>query len=358
MKTVIGGYSALDIPRLDFTSLEEASQFMKSYGYDPEIPEEMEAAWEIYETSIDIMKKHILSEEDKIPKVLRSRESLKDIRHLMVYASTRDHADNTMQMWSCAILRVMHCVAHVENDLFFHHTHEIQEQILLPIQEHIFQSPEGEIILGSKENTDQVTLVKFESKAFKEKHSMVVKTLSKPETVAIDIFDKVGVRFITSSIIDSFRVVRYLRRENIVSFPNIVPHQSKNTLYPMNFFFEVLDEFEKKNVPVEAEAFEQRLKEFIESADQKAEFREKYNPFSGANYKMIKFVGRHLVKVRGPWGATKFFYPYELQVVDEETYLSNMSGTSAHEEYKRRQKRAAKERMLGEIFFVPVSGES
>src|SRR5271165_7699017 len=137
MKTVIGGFSTIDVPALDFHSLEEAGQFVKVYGYDLDQHDEVEAVWKVFADAIEIMQKYILEKDEKIPDVLSSREKLQDIRRLLLYASTRDHASNTMQLWSCAILRVMHCVAHVENDLFFNYTSEIQDQIFKPIQSHV-----------------------------------------------------------------------------------------------------------------------------------------------------------------------------------------------------------------------------
>src|SRR5690242_1460906 len=121
MKTVIGGFSTIDVPRLDFHSLEEVGDFIKTYGYDITAAEELEEVWSIFDESIEILQKYILESDEKIPDVLATREKVQDIRRLFLYASTHDHANNVMQRWSCAILRVMHCVAHVLNDLFFNY---------------------------------------------------------------------------------------------------------------------------------------------------------------------------------------------------------------------------------------------
>jgi uncharacterized protein (TIGR04562 family) len=150
MKTVIGGFSTIDVPNLDFHSLEEAGEFLKVYGYDLEIPEEVEAIWGVYDQALDIMQKYILEPGEKIPDVLSTREKVEDIRRLLLYASTRDHAKNPIQLWSCALLRIMHCVAHVENDLFFNYTTEIQDQIFRPFQAMLDHEAHGELYLGNK----------------------------------------------------------------------------------------------------------------------------------------------------------------------------------------------------------------
>jgi uncharacterized protein (TIGR04562 family) len=356
MKTVIGGFSTIDVPALDFDSLEEAGQFLKVYGYDLDQAEEVEAAWRVFASAVDIMQRYILEKDEKIPDVLNSREKLQDIRRLLLYASTRDHASNTVQLWSCAILRVMHCVAHVENDLFFNYTSEIQDQIFKPIQSHIATSDKQELFLGESGSGDRVSLEKFEMKAFKEKHSMVIKTLSKPETVAIDIFDKMGVRFVTKSVFDAFRVIRYLRVKNLICFANVMPNQSKNTLFPTNLFLETIDSFLEQKKPFEPDEIEDKLKSLMQSDAHRAQYKEKFNPFSDTDHKVIKFICRHLMKIKTPNGLIRFFYPYEIQIMDYQTYVSNLAGTASHGEYKRRQRKAAHDRVLGEIYFSPRAG--
>jgi uncharacterized protein (TIGR04562 family) len=356
MKTIVGGYSTLDVPRLDFDSLEEAGDFLKIYGYDLGRPDEVEAVWGIFEQALEMMQKYLLEENEKLPDVLLTRNKVEDIRRLLLYASTKDHAQNSIQSWSCAILRVMHCIAHVENDLFFNYTSEIQTQIFEPIQSRLESPADGGLFLGKNEDIDQVPLLKFETKAFKEKHSMVIKTLSKPETVAIDIFDKMGVRFVTGNIFDAFRVIRYLKAKNVICFANVMPHQSKNTLYPSNLFLETVEELANSKKNYTSDEVEKKLKEVMESSGDRAQYREKFNPFSDNTYKVVKFICRHLVKIKTENGLIRFFYPYEIQIMDYQTYISNLAGTASHGEYKRRQRKAARDRMMGEIYFSPEGG--
>ena len=42
-----------------------------------------------------------------------------------------------------------------------------------------------------------------------------------------------------------------------------------------------------------------------------------------------------------------FFYPFEIQILDYNSYVNNLSGPTAHSEYKNRQKIKARERILG-----------
>ncbi|MGF2075535.1 hypothetical protein, partial [Enterococcus casseliflavus] len=62
---------------------------------------------------------------------------MKDITNLLLWASMRDSASESLQKWSCAVLRVMHVVAHLHNDLFSYFSAEIQDEIFKPYRQFI-----------------------------------------------------------------------------------------------------------------------------------------------------------------------------------------------------------------------------
>jgi uncharacterized protein (TIGR04562 family) len=47
--------------------------------------------------------------------------------------------------------------------------------------------------------------------------------------------------------------------------------------------------------------------------------------------------------------VTRFFYPYEVQVMDELSYIENEKGRSAHAQYKQAQQQAAMKRVMGAL---------
>jgi uncharacterized protein (TIGR04562 family) len=65
--------------------------------------------------------------------------------------------------------------------------------------------------------------------------------LAKPEEVAFGLLDKIGVRFVTQRLIDVFRVMQFLVRNHVVSYPHVVPSQSNNTIFPVDLFLEVME---------------------------------------------------------------------------------------------------------------------
>jgi len=69
--------------------------------------------------------------------------------------------------------------------------------------------------------------------------------------------------------------------------------------------------------------------------------------WSGFNYRVIKFIARRRIKLAMGDSVFQFFYPFEVQIMDNDTYVSLQSGPSEHKLYKDRQAKAARERILG-----------
>lgn len=349
IETVIGGRSAIDLPRLEIPDLEEAYRFADSYGYDLNDSEDLEEVWSLHRRAIALIREELLNETEKIPPELSDPTLLQDIGYLLVYASSNDPSNSVTQAWSCAILRVMHTFAHIENDIFSNYGDQIQEQMLKPFREHMISDPVVGTTLGLSTDIDQIPLHKFEVKPFKARTSSVIKLLSKPQAVAFNLLDKIGVRFVTKTVFDAFRVVRLLHRENIVSFPNVMPDQSRNTLYPTKLMLEVLSEVPKDT---ELSKLEDLMNKRLETSPHKAEFLEKHNAFSSSDYKELKFIARKLIEVDAGGKHFHFFFPLEVQVTDYDSYVKTLSGPGSHEEYKKRQREAARKRVLRDAVSV------
>src|SRR5919108_575751 len=66
--------------------------------------------------------------------------------------------------------------------------------------------------LGDREDDPtRVDLVLFDTKPKKSRNSTLLKLLHKPENVAEDIFDRVGIRFIVQTPLSALQVVKYLK---------------------------------------------------------------------------------------------------------------------------------------------------
>jgi uncharacterized protein (TIGR04562 family) len=351
---VVGGVSALDIPRLNITSEEEARQFILAYGYDLEDELHREQLWTSHRRAVALIKDQLLEEGESVPEALYDPGQLTDLTQLLMIASRRDAESKELQRWACAILRVMHVYVHLRSDLFSAFSEEIQNQILKPFQDVISDDPmAGSVWMGKSSDFEGIKLHKFEIKPFKTASSSVIKLLARPEKVALTLLDKLGVRFVTRTVHDAFRVVQFLVQRHIVSYPHIIPDQSNNTLFPLNVFLEVMQELDARpdGKTLEPAAVEEILTKRLEEAQGREEYLEKPNEFSGKEYRFIKFINRKLITVNVGEGEKRqrfrFFYPYEIQVMDYNTYVSNLSGPMAHDEYKSRQRKRARDRALG-----------
>lgn len=352
LSVIAGGASALDNRTLNIHGLDEAEAFIKCYGYQINRPEDLERLWYFHRRALVLMSEKLRISLEDMPAVLKSKNSLEDIRKLLIFASQDE--DKNLKKWSCAILRCMHVFVHAETDLFGSFSEEIQKQILTPFENSIKQIDRLFLRSFYKEGHPDVELLDFQTKPYKTSSSTVIKLLAKPDALAVKIFDKIGVRFVTKSVFDSFQVIRFLIDENLVSFPQIIPDQSSNNMYPVKEFLEVVQKLQHKHKHEHKMSSEKmdRLLEQKLKANQNAFlglFR-KDNPYSSEDFKYIKFISRQLIKIESGPGSKpfSFFYPFEVQIMNQTAYKQIQSGESEHSAYKNRQIQAAVKRLFPE----------
>jgi uncharacterized protein (TIGR04562 family) len=366
LNSVAGGLSAIDIPKLNIKTLAEASSFVSSYGFNLDDPQDLERLWYYHRRALVLMVERLGFLETEIPEILRDRKALVDLRNMLLWASysfastSSMTASNTslnhksLQRWSCAILRGMHVFVHSENDLFSSFSEEIQSQILTPFQTAI--AHEGErILLKSPRGLTHVELGGFEIKPFKTSSSTVIKLLAKPDALAMKVYDKLGVRFVTKTLFDSFQVIRFLVEENLMSFAHIMPEQSSNNMYPVGLFVQVCEKLRTQKPPPSMSEVNRIFEDSLQKEGSGALFIRKLNEQSGVDFKFIKFITRKLIRVRAktdPSGGSEFFsffYPFEVQIMDASAYERISSGPSEHRAYKERQRILARKRLFPDM---------
>ncbi len=355
LESVVGGVSTIDTKFLSVANEEDARLFLQAYGYDVTIPDQLEHVWTTHRRAINLMQDSLLDPGEVIPPELADAGRLEKPENLLIAAS-RYRENPELQRWACAILRVMHVDVHLRNDLFGAFRDEIQSQILKPLQDAIVEDDiSGAFVLGPNMPGGGVKLHKFEIKPFKTTASSVIKLLARPERVALTLLDKLGCRFVTRSVFDSFLTVKFLVEQHLMNYAHIIPDQSNNTLYPINLFLEVMNELEEQSqlgVEPTGEQIRETLARRLTDSSSRAKYLEKENQFSGPEYRFLKFINRKLITVPIGDGDLKrqfrFFYPFEVQIMDQETYNRNLAGPMAHDEYKSRQRSKARERVFGE----------
>ncbi len=349
-QSLIGGRAVVETPRLSLKSKEEAHAYLKAYGYDMDVESDKEKLSMIHARAVIYIRTQLLTEGENLPEEISDPKALADIADLLLLASIRDSSTQSLHKWACALLRVMHVISQLHNDLFNYFSLEIQEEIFRSYRQFVHKDSVGGIRLVGGAESDTIALQKFDIKPFKDSDSAITKLLAKPDEVAFGLLDKIGVRFVTANLFDAFRVMRFLVGNHVVSPANVIPNQSNNTLYPVNLFLDVMEGLPKL-ADMEIGELDELLRERLAKNNANAKFLEKHNMFTSRDYRFIKFITRQLVRVTHPetQKSFSFFYPYEVQILDYEHYLLSLTGPASHDEYKARQRKRARDRVFAEI---------
>lgn len=394
LDVIISGKSLIDLNRgltgVPLRNREEAERFITSYGFSLEDPIEKAEIFGHFHEALAFVRKYFLKPENpeglelEIPRKILE---LTDIRDLLLMASVRfpgqmqDREGVGLQRWACSLLKVMHTLAHLDKDLRNAYFSQIQNQILDRFYKLAHRDEDGRLYLGENHHDPlKVDLVAFETKPKKSRESMVLKLLHKADSVSEDIFDQVGVRFVTYTRLDALRVVKYLKDQAILMPANIKPSRSRNTLIAIEPLRGVLGDLLSQ-----AEAgvlSENELQLELEALLQGEFDKDQQNPHSSDEYRAMQFTVRQLIKLRNPvfdevralreWNTKeelplevkktidridfkyikrelRFFYPFEVQIMDEKSAEENERGRSAHHEYKKAQLLTAMKRVMGPL---------
>jgi uncharacterized protein (TIGR04562 family) len=355
---IIGGKSSIDLSKLNINSLAAADNFLNVYGYDLNKEYISQELRNILNEAISFIEDVLIPDPFtkevnlEIPKEIREE---KDVRNLLMIAS--DHL-NKMQLWACAILRVMHTISHINNDISLKFFPEIQRQILDKIWSAININSKGEKYFGDEETG--IKIHDIDIKAKKERNSTILKLLHKIENVAADVFDQIGVRIITNDKVDALLVIRYLRSSGILDFCNIKPNRSINRLIDIKIFKKILNHQKErlKSGEIGQDEFERIIRQESEREANIPYDVDSINPYTSKEYRSIQFTCRQMIRMKYPLNAPEtdnrqdnftFFFPYEMQVVDIKTHMENRFGKASHEKYKEKQLISARRRVLGKL---------
>lgn len=342
LRAVVGGLSAIDVPHLHLADVEAAERFLECYGFDWSRSSHREELEALRASAVEFIEEELLESGEHVLPAVRDEE---DVRALLVWASSA--TGTKRQLWSCAVLRVAHTLAHSRSYFNEKYGDEIRRQILARFEPHLSMNEEG-LLLG-----DSIHLADFEVKATKPVTSVAMKLLHKVENVAEDIFDRVGVRFVTHERFDTLLVVKYLREHNVFMFANVKPSRARNTLIDLDWletFMSALDRAVDAGEIGEGDRIDY-LREAVRNQEYPEPPQPGYNPYSAASYHALQFTCRQMIRVPDDTGRgeIRFFFPFEVQVLDEESYHLSRSGFAAHDLYKARQRDAVRRRVLGSL---------
>lgn len=372
LRGALEGVSSLDFRNLGIRTKSQARNFLLSYGYDPDDLQMKEELWRIYFEALAYIRTELLQDDEKVPESFFVRGAINEIQKLLMDTSS----DDERSKWACAILRVMHIISHVDNDIRMGQFSAARDQIFSRFDRFVKRIPGRKFLFSDGEKS--VHLLRYYKKSRKERASLLTKMLAKSTATPERIYDNIGFRFVTETRFDCYRLLNMMLEAGAVTAPNILPLRSINTLIP----YEVLHrevEFLRTQLlagEISLKDVNERIKQLEdESLVPRAQHR---NPFSSPWYRSIQFTSRQLIHAPNPAHATieeikarlrefpdaehilrevpvmvqeriSFFYPFEVQIIDKESYIETLVGRSRHREYKSKQRLIARNRVLRDL---------
>ncbi|GHG05868.1 TIGR04552 family protein [Thalassotalea marina] len=326
IRTALEGRSFIDAKRIHIHSEQEANAFLACYGFDLNDPADIAEIEQLRQEAIELIEQELLNDGEVIPQILKEHH---DVIYYILCAS--GHGERRLSPWCGAILRVLHTLAHSHSYLNDLYHDDIRQQIFGRFKEHIHHTS-NECFLGD------INLVEVEFRTVKSRRSVAMKLLHKAENVAADIFDWIGIRLVTHTRSDVIDVLSYLRQMHILTFANLKPSRSRNTLIDLKW----VDECFQQGMSVE------QIKEMMQhSAYPTKEQNQTVNQFSEISYHSVQITCRQRIKILQPNGKYLcFFFPFEIQLLDRTSYMASRDGLASHAEYKKRQRNAVRKRVL------------
>ena len=376
LRSFLDGVSPIDLDRLALQSRDEAYQFLVQYGYDLAIASEHHDAWTVFREGIEYLKKVLCpapTQDDQAVSMPEEIQQIGDLTEILLLASK----EGPLQPWACALLRVMHTISHANHAVRSPFYQEIQRQILERYRQHVHQDAHGKLHLGK--GLLAVPLEDIQLRQEKNRDSLILKLLHKPDNVAQAVFDRIGVKLVTPTKVDALLVLKYIRRNHLAIFANIMPGRSRNTLIDLERFRDV---YESISDPKSQSNFKNNWVAFQHPPATGKEESTHQNPHSAATFRSIQFTCRQLIRVPNPQFTAlqelraalseripsdelaallsklsadnpepvlRFFFPYEVQIFDHENHLRTLEGEGSHANYRLRQLRTARRRVLGNL---------
>ncbi|MBT3234923.1 MAG: TIGR04552 family protein [Bdellovibrionales bacterium] len=381
---IFGGESILDTSSFirPLGNRHDVADFLAAYGLDPENPVDGAELFGHFQEAMKFIPRYFLTEgnPDGLDLKIPSRfYHITDISELFLI----DREDRENYLWAEVILKVIHTVLHADKDLRSNYFLAIQTQIFDRFYKFIYRDDKDCLFLGDKRNPDSsVKLSDFITKARKGRDSVIIKLLHKADNVAEELFDRIGIRIVTESRFDVLRVANFLADKNIVIPHNIKPSRSVNTLINAEDYYsryqQIIEQASQEGIS-EAEflkRLEQQSRECVVQGDNEK------NTHSSISYRSVHFTCRQLITYSNSFlkdfnqlrrqakeiissgenskladmllavdtslitRDIRFFYPYEVQIVDAESHQENSRGEASHQEYKKGQLHSAMLRLF------------
>jgi uncharacterized protein (TIGR04552 family) len=325
VRLMLRGSSVIDWYKLDFRDEADVHRFLRVNEFDPESDDDMTRLEELRLEAVEYLTRNFAFD---IPDGVAERVPAHD---LFLMASRT----GKQQLWACIILKVMHIVHHLAG-------RELSTRLPISVDQ-VYRSIELKVMRVVVElRAAGYPIAEFQWSR-KSQDSLITKLLAKRSTLAASIYDKLRFRMIVRSEEDLVPMLVALHRR-LIPFNYVVPGASINHLLHFKRVIETSDVLT---------ALEPKLQEdsIIDRQQEKAA-QAPINEFSGRKYKIVNFVADLPARVdsyiddsRRGFGNVVFVLT-EFQLVDRKTAEENERGENSHENYKARQHRSVRQRLV------------
>ncbi|MBB5205038.1 uncharacterized protein (TIGR04562 family) [Inhella inkyongensis] len=359
LAAIAEGVSAIDLGALALRQMSDARQFAREYGYDMDSPAVQDYVRRIQQEAVGFVRSHFLAPEQAalLPACVAEPE---DPLNLLLLASQRVHRFDAERAWACVLLKVMHGLFYIDNNLKLRHFEAIRQQVFAGLDALIHTEGEQQYL---SDGQTWLPLVHLDRKRNKGRHSILLKLLQKPEYVAADIHDHLGLRLTLGTRIECLLALELLRRAHVVSVTNLEVSRTRNTLLDLAAAKAVFARYRALLERSSGHPTELLARMDAELAAQAQAQRRADNPHSAAEFSSLQLTVRKMIHLPTSevgrmsvnalddllQGAddVSFFFAFEIQLMDAASFEKSQQGAASHEAYKKRQVDTARRRVFG-----------
>lgn len=321
VRLILRGDSVVDWHRLNLQTVEQARALLAAHEFDPDDGAHRARLESIKNEAIGYLRRQF---DFPIP----SPVAAAGVEELLLLASGKGHR----QLCACAILKAMHIIHHLDGRELLFSLPMSDQDVFHLVEEKIYRVIGGMLSAG-------FPIVEFVG-GRKNKDSLYTKLLSKRDSSASQIYDKLRFRIVTRSAEDILPVLVYLT-ERLFPFSHVLAGESINTIFHFRTYCQ-----RHPHLKLMIPDFQTGIDDAYTPSD---------NAFSGQSYRVIHFVvdlpvrlPPAIMEIAPPtaWSLGPIIFVLcEFQILDRETEASNELGDASHERYKDRQKFAVKRRL-------------
>src|SRR5579859_2733586 len=321
IRLMLRGDSIIDLRRLDFEAESEARDFLLAQELKPDDPRDRARMEHVKSEAIAYLRRQF---EYPIPRPVERAT----VPELLLLAGGRGHR----AMCACTILKCMHIIHHLDGRELLFVLPMSDQEVFHIVEEKVYRVIGG-MLAGN------FPIIEFVG-GRKNKDSLITKLMSKQETIAAQIYDKLRFRVVTRTRDDIFPILQFLT-QRLFPFNYVVPGQSINSVFSFRSY-------------VERSSLKPMISQ-LQLHGRDDDYTPSDNQFSADEYRIIHFVVDMPVRLpkrildrapasAGPLGNV-IFVICEFQIVDRDTEAHNEIGEASHAKYKERQKKAVMRRL-------------